>query len=206
MKRRLPKSVVDQAKFDLREKIIKRIVKNVSSKGCWHLKSVDGSKIIDAVCHSIDKGKKKIFFKAKRLVFELIKGDLPEGFAVYQSQNCDNKYCINPDHHYSTTQADYLKILEIEGTFKRRSGFKHKPETLVRMSQAHKGKKPTQQTRLRMSLAKIGVKRDPDLVARTAEKYFRGENNARSKLTEKQVFEIRSFKSVLSSRELDTVS
>lgn len=56
---------------------------------------------------------------------------------------------------------------------------------LARMSQAHKGKKPTQQARLRMSLAKIGVKRDPDLVAITAEKYFRGENNARSKLTKK---------------------
>lgn len=203
MKRRLPKSVVDQAKFDLREKIIKRIVKNVSAKGCWHLKSVDGSKIIDAVCHFRDKGKKKIFFKAKRLVFELIKGDLPEGFVVYQSQNCDNKYCVNPDHHYSTTQSDYLKILEIEGIFKRRSGFKHKPETLAKMSQSHKGKKPTHQTKLKMSLAKIGVKRDPDLVAITAEKYFRGENNARAKLTEKQVLEIRSFKNVLSSRELE---
>ncbi len=56
MKRRLPKSVVDQAKFDLREKIIKRIVKGANSKGCWHLKSVDGSKIIDAVCHFRDKG------------------------------------------------------------------------------------------------------------------------------------------------------
>jgi len=75
MKRRLPKSVVDQAKFDLREKIIKRIVKGANSKGCWHLKSVDGSKIIDAVCHSIDKGKKKIFFKAKRLVFGVTSGN-----------------------------------------------------------------------------------------------------------------------------------
>lgn len=196
MKRQLSKFLVDQAKLDLREKIIKRIVKDVSAKGCWHLKSVDGSKIVDAVCHFRDRGTKRIFFKAKRLVFELIKGDLPEGFAVYQSQNCNNKYCINPDHHYSTTQSDYLRILEIEGTFKRRSGFKHKPETLVKMSQARKGEKPTQQARLRMSLAKIGVKRDSDLVARTAEKYFRGENNACAKLTEKQVLEIRSFKNV----------
>jgi hypothetical protein len=201
MKRQLSKSLVDQAKTDLREKIIKRIIKDANDKGCWYLKSVDGSKIVDAVCHFRDKGTKKIFFKAPRLVFELIKGDLPEGFAVYQ--NCSNKYCVNPDHHYATTPSDYIKILKFEGVYKVRSGFKHKPETLARMSQAHKGKKPTQQARLRMSLAKIGVKRDPDLVAITAEKYFRGENNARAKLTEKQVLEIRSFKNVFSSHELE---
>ena len=203
MKRLLPKSLVDQAKADLREKVIKRIVKNANNRSCWHLNSIDGSKIVDAVCHFRDKGTKKIFFKAKRLVFELIKGDLPEGFSVYQSQSCDDKYCVNPEHHYSTTHSDYLKILQLEGVFRRRSGFKHKPETLAKMSQSHKGKKPTQQTKLKMSLAKIGVKRDPDLVARTAEKYFRGENNACSKLTEKQVLEIRSFKNVFSSRELE---
>jgi len=203
MKRLLSKSLVDQAKRDLSQQVLSRIIINANNNGCWHLKSVDGRKIVDAVCHFRESGTKKIFFKAKRLIFELIKGNLPEGFVVYQSQNCDNKYCVNPDHHYSTTHSDYLKILEIEGTFKRRSGFKHKPETLAKMSQSHKGRKPTQQTKLRMSLAKIGVKRNPDLVARTAEKYFRGESNARAKLTEKQVLEIRSFKNVLSSRELE---
>jgi hypothetical protein len=201
MKRQLSKSLVDQAKADLREKVIKRIVKNAHDRSCWHLNSIDGSKIVDAVCHFRDKGTKKIFFKARRLVFELIKGDLPEGFAVYQ--NCDDKYCVNPDHHYATTPHDYLGILQLKGIYKRRSDFKHKPETLAKMSQSHKGKKPTHQTKLKMSLAKIGVKRDPDLVAITAEKYFRGENNARAKLTEKQVLEIRSFKNVLSSRELE---
>ncbi len=201
MKRQLPKSLVDQAKADLREKVMKRIVKNANNRSCWHLNSIDGSKIVDAVCHFREKGTKKIFFKARRFVFELIKGDLPEGFAVYQ--NCDNKYCVNPDHHYATTPHDYLGILRLKGSYKGRSGSKHKPETLVKMSQSHKGKKPTQQAKLKMSLAKIGVKRDPDLVALTAEKYFRGENNACAKLTEKQVLEIRSFKNVFSSRELE---
>lgn len=201
MKRQLSKSLVDQAKADLREKVIKRIIKNANDESCWHLNSIDGSKVVDAVCHFSEKGTKKIFFKAKRLVFELIKGDLPEGFAVYQS--CNNKYCVNPNHHYSTTPSDYIQILKLEGIYKVRSGFKHKSETLAKMSQSRKGRKPNKKTRLKMSLAKIGIRRNPDLVARTAEKYFRGENNACAKLTEEQVFEIRSFKNVISSRELE---
>ena len=66
MKRQLSKSLVDQAKLDLREEIIKRIVKDANYKGCWNLKSVNGSKIVDAVCHFRDRGTKKIFFKARR--------------------------------------------------------------------------------------------------------------------------------------------
>lgn len=85
MKRQLPKSLVDQAKVDLRKKVIKRIVKKANNKGCWHLKSVDGSKIVDAVCHFRDKGTKKIFFKARRLVFELIKGEVAEGLSIYSN-------------------------------------------------------------------------------------------------------------------------
>lgn len=85
MKRILPKSLIDLAKSELRDSIISRISKEINESQCWHLKSVDGSKIVDAVCHFRDRGKSRIFFKAKRLVFELIKGDLPEGFAVYSS-------------------------------------------------------------------------------------------------------------------------
>ena len=112
MKRLIPRFLIDKAKSDLREKVLSRIVRKANNKDCWHLKSVDESKIVDAVCHFSEKGTKKIFFEAKRLVFELIKGDLPEGFAVYQ--NCDDKYCINPDHHYATTPYDYLGILKLK--------------------------------------------------------------------------------------------
>lgn len=93
--------------------------------------------------------------------------------------------------------------MEEVGVFKRRSGFKHTPETIAKMSKAQKGKRISKPARLKMRLAKLGVKRDPDLVARTAEKYFRGENNACAKLTESQVLEIRSLKNVVSSRALE---
>ena len=145
-------------------------------------------------------GKKKIFFKARRLVFELINGDLTGNLVLYS--NCDNKYCINPDHQYASSSSDFLKKMEEEGYYKRRSGFKHTKETIIKMSQSHKGKKPSKKTRLRMRLAKLGTKKDPDLVAITAEKYFRGEKNACSKLTENQVIEIRKFQNSTSSHEL----
>lgn len=173
MKRLLPKSVIDHAKIDLYKQVLPRIVKNANNNECWHLKSVDGYKIVDAVCHFSNKGKTKIFFKAKRLVFELIKGDLPEGFVVYQA--CNNRYCVNPNHHYSKTQTDYIGILRLNGTFKTRKGFKHKPETIAKISHSHQGKKLNKETRLKMSLKKIGIKRDPELVAKVAEQHFRGE-------------------------------
>lgn len=119
MKRQLSKALVDQAKADLREKVIKRIVKDANDKGCWHLKSIDGSKIVDAVCHFRDKGTKKIFFKAKRLVFELIKGDLAENFVVYS--NCDNRYCVNPDHHHQASSYEHRVKLHKQG--KTTTGF-----------------------------------------------------------------------------------
>ena len=201
MKRLLPKTLVDKAKTDLRDVFISRIIKNTDEKGCWHLKSADGSKLVDFLCHFRERGTKKIFFKAKRFSFEYFNGDLAENFVVYSS--CDDKYCINPSHHYTSTSKDYLKKLAQEGKLRYRSGFKHSPETIIKMSKTHSGKKPSEQTRLKMRYAKLGIKRDPELVARVAEQYFRGEKNACAKLTEKQVLEIRSLKNIISSHELE---
>jgi NUMOD3 motif len=201
MKRLLPKAEVDRAKQELRDDFISRIIKDINDKACWHLKSVDGSKVVDAIVHFSERGTKKIFFKAKRFAFECFNGDLAEGFAVYA--NCDDKYCINPDHHYSSTTKDYLKKLEQEGLFKRRSGFKHSPETIAKMSQSQKGRKPTEQARLKMRFAKLGVNnRSPEVVERCAELYYRGEKNATAKLTNEQVLEIRRLEKFYTCHEL----
>ncbi len=200
MKRLIPKSEVNKAKKELRDDFIARIIKNVNDKGCWHLKSIEKSKSVDFLVHFSERGTKKIFFKAKRFSFECFSGDLPEGFAVYS--NCDDKYCINPDHHYSSTFKSYINKQIKSGSRNVRSGFKHTLETITKMSQSQKGKKPDKQARLKMRLAKLGVKRDPESVAKTAEKYFRGENNACAKLTEQEVLEIRSLKNKVSSHEL----
>ena len=200
MKRLIPKSEVDKAKKELRDDFTSRIIKNINDKCCWHLYGIEKPKPVDFLVHFSERGTKKIFFKAKRFTFECFNGDLPEGFVVYS--NCDDKYCINPEHHYSSTVQAYLKKLQKNGLMKRRKNFKHSPETILKMSQAHKGKKPNKAVRLKMRLAKLGIKRNPEMVAKVAEKYFRGENNACAKLTEQQVLEIRSLKNRVSSNEL----
>ena len=200
MKRLIPKSEIDKAKKELRDDFTSRIIKNINDKGCWHLYGIEKPKPVDFLVHFSERGTKKIFFKAKRFAFECFNGDLPEGFVVYS--NCEDKYCINPDHHYSSTVQAYLKKLQENGLMKRRKDFKHSPETILKMSEAQKGKKVGKQTKLKMRLAKLGRKRNPEMVAKVAEKYFRGENNACAKLTEQQVLEIRSLKNRVSSHEL----
>jgi len=200
MKRLLPKSLVDQAKEELKENFISRIIKNVNEQGCWHLKSVDRKKIVDFICHFSERGTKKIFFKAKRLAFEYCHGELIENFAVYPK--CADKYCINPKHHFATTPSDYIKCLELTGAYKRKTGYKRSAETIAKIAKANLGKRASKETKLKMRLAKLGTKKDPELVAITAAKFFQGEKNPLAKLTEKEVLEIRSLKNIISSRKL----
>ena len=201
MKCLIPKVEIDKAKKELRDSFISSIIKDVNAKGCWHLKSIEKSKIVDFIVHFSERGTKKIFFKAKRLAFEYFKGDLAENFAVHSK--CDDKYCINPDHHYSSTFKDYINEQIKSGSRKVRSGFKHTPETIAKMSQSQKGKKPDKQARLKMRLAKLGVNhRSPETIERCAELYYRGEKNVTAKLTNEQVLEIRRLEKFCSAREL----
>lgn len=201
MKRLIPKSEVDKAKKELKNAFISRIIKNVNDNGCWHLKAIQKPGAVDFIVHFSERGTKKIFFKAKRLAFEYFKGDLPENFVVYPK--CDDKYCINPDHHYSSTSYDYLQKLEKDGVFERRKGFKHSPATIAKMSKSQKGKKPGKSTRLKMRSAKLGVNnRSPETIERCAELYYRGERNATAKLTNEQVLEIRRLEKSRTCHEL----
>ena len=72
MKRLIPKVEIDKAKKELRDSFISRIIKDVNAKGCWHLKSIEKSKIVDFIVHFSERGTKKIFFKAKRLALKEI--------------------------------------------------------------------------------------------------------------------------------------
>ncbi|MCE3232594.1 MAG: hypothetical protein K0R98_851 [Rickettsiaceae bacterium] len=202
MKRQIPKAEVDKAKEELRDAFISRIIRDVNDNGCWHLKSIVKSKeVVDFIIHYSHKGTKRIFFKAKRLAFEYFNGAIAENFVVYP--NCDDKYCINPDHHYLSTSADYLKKLEQDGIFTRTRGFKHSPQTIAKMSKAHKGRKPSKKTRLKMRLAKLGHdNRSPETIARCTELYYRGEKNPKAKLTNEQILEIRKLENLCSASEL----
>ena len=120
-----------------------QVFKPKPSQFIWHWRPVNGD--IEKTC-----------FMARRISFEYHKGELPKELSVYC--NCDNKYCVNPDHLYSLSVKDFSKKLRAKGLLKSRSGFKHTPETLAKMSQAHKGKNPGKKTRLKMRLAKLGFK------------------------------------------------
>lgn len=202
MKRQFPNTEVEKAKEELKEAFISRIVMDVNDKGCWHFKSIEKSKkVVDFIIHYSEKGTKRIFFKAKRLAFEYFNGAIAENFVVYSK--CNDKYCINPEHHYLSTPSDHLKKLEQGGVFKRKRGFKHSPETIAKMSKAHKGRKPGKKTRLKMRLAKLGHdNRSPETIARCIELYYRGEKNPKAKLTNEEVLEIRVLEKFCSAREL----
>ena len=201
MRRRVPKKILILAKQELFQEIPTRIFKNATKNGCWYFKSKNETKVVDFVCHFSNKGKNKIFFAIKRLAYEFfLQDELSEDLLVYSK--CGDKFCINPEHHYVAPLKDHAKKVEKEGKLKRRKGFKHSMETKAKMSNARKGIRLSKATRKKMSDKKKGVERNPDIVARTAEKHFRGENNACAKLTEKQVLEIRSKEGSISSREL----
>lgn len=200
MKHLIPKAEVDKAKKELRDAFISRIIRDVNDKGCWHLKSIGKeSKVVTFIIHYSEKGKRQVFFTARRLAFEYFKGDLEENFNVYS--RCNDKYCINPDHHYSSHSSAYLKKLAQDGLLKGMTGRKHSPETIAKMSQVQKGKKPNKKARLKMRLAKLGRDMSPEVIERCSER-ARGEKNPTAKLTSEQVLEIRTLEKSCTTQEL----
>lgn len=192
-----------QMKQDLKGEFFSRVIKDVNEKGCWHLIQVLKPKPSQFIWHwhRVNGEIEKTCFMARRISFEYHKGEVPKELSVYC--NCDNQCCVNPDHLYSLTIKDFSKKLRAEGLLKSRLGFKHTPETIAKMSQSQKGKKPDKQARLKMRLAKLGVNnRSPETIERCAELYYRGEKNVTAKLTNAQVLEIRRLEKFHTCHEL----
>lgn len=195
-----------QIKQDLKDEFFSRVAKDVNEKGCWHLMQVFKPKPSQFIWHwhYVNGELEKTCFMARRISFEYSKGEVPKELSVYH--NCGNQYCVNPNHLYSLAVKDFSKKLRAEGLLKSRSGFKHSSETLAKMSKVKLGKKPTEQARLKMRLAKLGVNtRSPEIIERCAELYYRGEKNATAKLTNAQVLEIRRLEKFRTCHELAAI-
>ena len=205
-KNSLSSNQLKHIKQELKDIFFSRVVINVNEKGCWHLMQVFKPKPSQFIWHwhYVNGELKKTCFMARRISFEYSKGEVPKELSVYC--NCGNKYCVNPDHLYSFSIKDFSKKLRAEGLLKSRSGFKHTPETIAKMSQSQKGKKPNKKARLKMRLAKLGVStRSPETIERCAELYYRGEKNATAKLTNEQVLEIRRLEKFRTCHDLAAI-
>jgi len=112
---------------------------------------------------------RKLF--AHRVAWELTKGQIPSDLHVLHT--CDNPPCCNPEHLWLGTQADNNRDRDEKGRARYLTGDEHwtqrKPERIPRGSTHYTKKRP----------------------------HFikRGEQNAQSKLTEKEVLEIRLARS-----------
>jgi rRNA maturation endonuclease Nob1 len=130
-------------------KFLSKIVKNANNKGCWYLKSDDGSKFKT----EFYLNKKK--FIAKRFSYEYFCKKVESGLKVLCK--CGDKLCINPKHHFAGNGKDHIQILYKHG-WKQKSGWKMSPEAIQKISKIHKGKTISPELRERLRKANLGKK------------------------------------------------
>jgi YesN/AraC family two-component response regulator len=102
-------------------------------------------------------------YTAHRIVYELIKGEIPAGLFV--CHKCDNTLCCNPFHLFLGTYQDNMDDMKRKGRQNKLSGEKH-PSF---------GKHRSTEVKDKLRLKNIG------------------ENNPNSKLSEKDIKEIRGM-------------
>ena len=190
---------------------LSRIVKDNDPAGCWHLLSNDKTGFL----MDFYFGKEKL--KAKRHAYELLKKKIPTGLRVLSK--CNNKLCINPGHQILGGGKELRQILYSRG-WKPKKGWKQKPEIVEMLRKIHTGKvisqemrehlrqlnlgnKHTKETRRKMSRSRIGIgvpKEAREKIAFTKQ----GEKNYNTRLTTKDVLEIRKLADSLTSSKIKT--
>jgi len=186
--------------MNLSEKFLSKIKKDVNDNGCWYLKSDDGSSFKD-VFYFKRKG-----YKAKRFAYIHYKGKIKAGLKVLCK--CNDKFCINPDHHFLGTGSDQIKLIMSRG-WKHKKGWKQKPEVIKIISKTHKGKVISQEmrehlrkvnlgkkhsliTRMKMSRNRIGISVNEEARKKIAATK-QGEKNYNTRLDAETVRKIRSL-------------
>jgi len=192
--------------MNLSEKFLSKIEKNVNEKDCWYLKSDDGSSFKD-VFYFKRKG-----YKAKRFAYIHYKGKIKAGLKVLCK--CNDKLCINPDHHFLGTGSDQIKLIMSRG-WKHKKGWKQKPEVIKIISKTHKGKVISQEMREHLRKMNLGKKHSPAIRKKISENRIgvpvkeearkkiaaskQGQKNWNTRLTPKDVLKIRKLAATLNS-------
>jgi hypothetical protein len=198
-----------------------KVAKDVNDKGCWYVKGKKSDEFQKLIYCYNPKTRKSADFIAKKAFFEYFKGEVEEGHKIYC--RCDDKLCINPDHHFAGTMKDCISAMKDKGTYKpREPGFKMPREAVERaavkrrgrklsaehrrkISEAHLGKKESEETKMKLSLARKGKKTYYNPSEETRIKMGlanRGEKSKRAKLKTAQVLEIRRLQGVWSAKDI----
>jgi len=101
----------------LPENLLRKL--EVIPEGCWLWTGAKSNNRFGIV-----KWKKRTW-KASRLIYTLLKGEITEG--MYLLHSCDNELCVNPDHLREGTQKDNMKDMYDRGRQKHNptSGEQH---------------------------------------------------------------------------------
>jgi hypothetical protein len=181
-------------------KFLSQIVKNVNDNGCWYLHSDDRSHFKTEFFLNRKK------FGAKRFSYEHFVEKVKPGLKVLCK--CGDKLCINPKHHFAGNGKDHIEILYKHG-WSQRSGWKHSPEVIKKISEIHKGKIIPQKLRDRLSKANLGKKHSLATRKKMTENRIgipvkeearkkiavskQGQKNWNTRLTEEEVLKIRKL-------------
>ena len=182
------------------EKFLSKIVKNANGSECWYL-----------LCEAGLQFKNIFYFKrrkirAKKFSYEYFSGQVPPNLKVLCL--CGDSLCINPQHHFTGTGSDQIK-LSMDRGWKHRTGWKQSAEVIQKISETHKGKVISQELRERLRQANLGKKHSLEIkqkmlqnrigigVAEPARNKIaeskQGAKNWNTRLTPEDVFKIRKL-------------
>ena len=135
-------------------KFLSKIVKNANDKDCWYLRSDDG---LSFKTDFYLNGKK---FRAQKFSYEHFVEKVKPSLKVLCK--CNDKLCINPDHHFAGNAKDQFALLYQKG-WRHPKGHKLSPERIEALRKINKGKIIPQEMRDHLRKINLGKKHSAEI-------------------------------------------